>query len=183
MCCGHQQSLWYRSTAAVLLFIHVCVCVYVSVYIFCMWQIWDILDCCWKCDTPLQAIVFIQNLQYTPNHNLAVLVMRNHLAVVMHFLFLDHKLWKTLQPYYGYFSITIPDRAQAHCVYRIRVAIQQCLQKKTTWLMFKTATWWVLSTCSISLLHCICNSHMEIEPSVTRNNSQDVSVLIFPLHS
>lgn len=44
MCCSHQQSLWYNNRAAVFLFVYACVCLYVSVCILCMWQIWDILD-------------------------------------------------------------------------------------------------------------------------------------------
>lgn len=60
-----------RTGQLFFLFMHVCVFVYVSVCVLCMWQIWDILDCCWESDTPLQAIVFKRNFQQTPNHNLA----------------------------------------------------------------------------------------------------------------
>ena len=42
------------------------------------------------------------------------------------------------------------------------------------------ASW---SLCGTSLLRRICDSRMEIQPSVTYNHWQGVSVFVFPLHS
>lgn len=56
-------------------------------------------------------------------------------------------------------------------------------EEKKHWLTSAAAAWWALSTCSMSLLHRVRDSHMKMQPSATRNNSQDVSVFIYPLHS
>lgn len=50
--CSPQQSLWYMYTAVFYLFLCVFVCMYVSVCIFCTWQIWNILDLLRKWHTP-----------------------------------------------------------------------------------------------------------------------------------
>lgn len=118
---------------------------------------------------PYRATVFKKNLQRNPNHNYSACHVKSF------------SCWNLFFPP----CITNLEKKQAckqQQIFFHPLSGRQEKEKKH-WLTSAAAAWWALSTCSMSLLRCVRDSHVKMQPSATRNNSQDVSVFIYPLHS
>lgn len=119
---------------------------------------------------PYRATVFKKNLQWTPNHNYSACHVKSFSRWNLFFPPCITNLKKSFaNSSIVFFSVCLHNGRQK--------------EEKKHWLTSAAAAWWALSTCSMSLLHCVCNSHVKMQPSATHNNSQDVSVFIYPLHS
>lgn len=88
----------------------------------------------------------------------------------------------TLQCCYSYFSLTIPGiRLKFKSYIETELLQNNLFKRRTHWSLFKPVMWRALSTSSTSFPRRICDSQMEIQPSVMCKNSQ--GVFIFPLYS